>query len=268
MDKKSSVKRTSIAKKEKAIEEELKKEREHPEEIIKEEIEHDDSADETKEPDNPELDKSSKKLMLYAILGAVLIVGSIIAITSLIEVEETSYIYNGFSFDRYPGDEAWYTSVRIGDMIYPLPFHYGPKELEDIPYDIDEERLLSSEFIFLSIPPMDDESGAEARRMGQAAIEVGKIIGTRNNIFNIPARATLTNYPEGEEPPETEEGDTIPVVNCENVPDNSSAIMFIFGDFTGVYEETENCIVVQGTNGRDVIRAADRLAYGLLGIMA
>ena len=263
---KPNVRKTDIGKKEKAVEEELKKENEHPEEIIKDELEYGEKHP-YKEEQDPELDKSSRRLMLYAIIGAAIIIGAIIAVTNLMGVDEGSYEYNGFLFERYPGNEAWYTSVMMNDMIYPLPFHYGPRDLEEIPYSVNEERLLASEFIFLSIPPMDDESGAEARRMGQAAIEVGKIIGTRNNIFNIPARATLTHYPAGEEPPETDEGETIPVVNCDNVPENSSVIMFGISDHTIVYEQTDNCIIVQGTDGRETIKAANRLTYGLLGIM-
>ena len=256
--KKKDVKPAS--KKEEEIQQEIEKEREHPEEIIKEELAKKDTY---KEPHNPELEKSSLKLMLYAVFGAVAVIGIILFVSNFVEIEETFYEYNGFTFEKYPGSEGWYTSIRLNNMIYPLPFYHGPKELEDIPYDIDEDLLLSSEFIFLSIPPMDSESGEDARRMGIAAIEVGKILGTRNNIFNIPAKASLTHAPEEQ----NASIDETPIVNCNNVPENSSAIVFQLGGFNGVFQENENCFVVQGTNARNVIKSSNRLVYGLLGIM-
>ncbi|MFP4118263.1 MAG: hypothetical protein ACLFTR_05070 [Candidatus Woesearchaeota archaeon] len=262
----SKVDRKRIEKKNDKVESELKEENEHPENIIRDEIRYD-KKHPHEEPENPELDKKSKKIMLFAILGAALIVAGIITFTQLIDVEERAYDYNGFTFEKYPGAETWYTSVRVNDKIYPLPFHHGPKEIEDISYEVDKNKLLSSDFIYLSMPPMDDKSDTEARRIGLAAVEVGKIIGTRNNIFNIPAKATLTHLPEGEEIPETEDGETIPVVNCENLPDNSTAVIFRIGSFTSVYEESDNCYIVQGSDGRETVKAADRLAYGLLGIM-
>lgn len=261
-----AVKRYEAEKKNERVEDELHKEETEPEEIITDELEYSDKHPH-KEPEDPELNRRSTRLVIYTILAAVLIVGSIFVVSNFIETEEQSYTYNGFTFERYPGNEAWYTSVLVNEQIYPLPFHYGPKELEDIPYSVDEEKILSSEFIFLSLPPMEERDTGDARRLGQAAIEVGKVIGTRNNIFNIPARAAISADPDIDEPLETEQGDEIPIINCESLPENSTAIMFQIGDMTSVYEESDNCYIVQGTDGRDTIRTADRLVYGLLGIM-
>ncbi len=251
----------------KRVEKELRDEFTQPAKILEDEMKMDEKFP-SEEPKNPELDKRSSRLVLYTILVVLGVVALIVVLSNIVETPETSYEYNGFTFERYGGDESWYTSIMVGDTVVPVPFHYGPRDLEDIPYEIDGDSLLESEFIYLSMPPMEGQ-GVDARRVGQAAIEVGKIIGTRNEIFNIPTRATLTHAADTDDPLETEDGRDIPIANCDNVSGNESVVMFGHGDRTGVFQDADNpsCYVVQGAEGRDVIRAANRMVYGLLGIM-
>ena len=256
---KKTNKHSEKSNKDSAIEKEIELERTHPEKIISDELKMDEKID-SEEKENPELQTASMKLVIVTIVVISGLLFGIFLITNYLadSFEPTSYTYNGFSFFRSE-DDIWYTSFRIGSTIYPLPFHYGPKDLEDIFVNLNYDDILDSGFIYLAIPPVEVLPGDEGRRIAQAAIEVGKVIGTQNNIFNIPARAVLSSASEYDS--ET------PVVSCANATSDVVVIMFSIEEITTVFEEAPNCFYVWGTSGRDVIRASDRLVYGLLGIM-
>ncbi|MFW5852424.1 MAG: hypothetical protein ACOCUR_00165 [Nanoarchaeota archaeon] len=253
-----------VSKMDSSLEKEIELERTEPEKIVKDELNLDKNTKEEK--DNPELQRNSLKLFFITIIVIAVLLASIFVVTRFManRFEPNYYTYNGFSFMLDPNDDLWYTEFVINDTLYPLPFHYSPRDLEDVGYNVDEQRLLSSEFIYLSLPPMEQFTDADGRRLALAAVEVGKIIGTRNNIFNIPARAVLSSEPEIDY--DDEDFEAI-VANCQNASQSVAVIMFRMSDVKSVYEESENCYYVQGPTGRDVMMAADRLAYGLLGIM-
>ena len=240
------------------VEEEIKLERTHPEEIIADELELDKKQKEEEE-ENPELQKSSLKLVLITLIVVGALLYGIFLITDFMadRFEPNAYIYNGFSFTRQ--DDVWVTTFQIDGRIFTLPFHYDPKRLEDIPFAMSTDDLLSADFVYLSIPPVEVVEGNEGVRIAQAAIEVGKVLGTRNDIFNIPAKAVLSS-------PSESDTDT-DVVTCQDATSDAVVIMFSLGERNIVYEPEPYCYYVQGLTGRDVIKSANRLVYVLLGIM-
>ena len=240
------------------VEEEIELERTHPEEIISDELDLD-KKQKGEEEENPELQKSSLKLVLITLVVIGALLYGIFLITNFMadRFEPTSYMYNGFSFERQ--DDFWYTTFQLDGRVFTLPFHYDPKSLEDIPYAISTDDLLSVEFIYLSIPPVEIVEGNEGVRIAQGAIEVGKVLGTRNDVFNIPAKAVLSSPSEVD--PETS------VVTCADASSEVAVIKFLLADRTIVYEPEPYCYLVLGVTGRDVIRSANRLVYVLLGIM-
>ena len=240
------------------VEEEIKLERTHPEEIIADELAMDVSQDEAEE-ENPELQKSSLRLVLITIAIVAGLVYGIFLVTNIFSdsFEPTSYTYNGFSFTQEDG--IWYTTFQRGDNVVTLPFHYGPKDLADISIEVSPDRFFDTDFIYLSIPPVEVVEGDEGLRIAQAAVEVGKVVGTRNNVFNIPAKAVLSSPSDVD--PFTD------VVTCQNATSDTNVIMFLLGDENIVYEHEPYCFFVQGVTGRDTIKSANRLVYRLLGIM-
>ena len=252
--------KSSAERQDEKVQKEIELEREHPEKIITDELSFDKNSE--GEPENPELQKSSMKLVVLTLFIILALLASVYYITSFLADRfeyDIFYEYNGFTFEKY--EDVWYTSFKLGNTIYPLPFHYGPRDLEDIPFSVIPDNILSSEFIYLAIPPVEEFSNDDGRRIAQAAIEVGKIIGTQNNIFNIPARAVLSS--------ESEMDTETPVIDCINATSVEAVIKFSIGEVTAVYEDSEypNCYHIIGVTGRDVIRSANRLVYGLVGIM-
>ena len=257
--KKKQVKKDSSSDMDSKVEKEIELERTHPEEIISDELALD-NKENSEEPFNPELQKSSMKLVVITLLIVAGLLFSIFLITNFMadRFEVRSYTHNGFSFIKGE-DDLWYTSFMIGNTLYPLPFHYGPRDLKDVIYSVDSTEFLSAGFIYLAMPPVENLEGTEGHRIAQAAIEVGKIVGTRNNIFNIPAKAVLSS----ESGVDTE----TPVVTCGNATSAITVVVFSIDEREAVYEASPNCYHVVGTSGRGVIKSATRLVYGLLGIM-
>ncbi|MFW6230790.1 MAG: hypothetical protein ACOC32_02080, partial [Nanoarchaeota archaeon] len=206
---------------------------------------------------------------LFIFLGAIvaifiiLIIGLRFGSELLPESMQDEYTYNGFTFTK-GADGNWHTSFRLENRIFPIPFQYGPRDLETIPVSIPREEILTSDYIYLVLPPMNEVDTVDGRRLGIAAVEVGKIIGTKNGIYNIPARAAVSALPTDATENETR---NTPVVNCSSASENITVIMFGFGDTTSVYEAVPNCYAVQGQTGQDVVKAADALVYNLVGIM-
>jgi len=64
----------------------------------------------------------------------------------------------------------------------------------------------------------------------------------------------------------SEEYEDKDVVKCEYATDANTIIFVTLGEETRIYGDGY-CIVVEGTDEDELIRAADRLAYHLLGIM-
>jgi hypothetical protein len=254
-------KKSSLGMANEKLNKEIDLEQEHPGEVIKDELEFD-KKHPTEIKATVDDQKSSRLLFTTVVIVGVILMLLIIGTQFLPQFfQDTRYTYNGFEFVKNPEMQTWFTTFRIRDQIYPLPFHYGPRDLEDIPTNIDKEQLLNSEFIYLSLPPMEGEDAADIRRLALAAVEVGKIIGTKNGIYDIPTKAALTR------PTDEEDTADIPIIGCGAATETTGVIIFQIGSYTSVYENSDNCYIVQGPTGVDVLRASDRFVYELLGIM-
>ena len=166
------------------------------------------------------------------------------------EESEINYVYNGFSFVKV--EPLWYTKVSAKGNIYNIPFRFGPREVEHIPIDM---QKFSAKIVFLTMDP------ELTSRVAIAAIEIGRILGNKYDLLNIPVKSALTKIPEGKL---QDYNDTI-IKTCEDATEVEAVFLFISGNKTMVYEEN-NCVIIQGVSDDDIIKAADRLAYGIIGV--
>ena len=203
--------------------------------------------DEEKEKLQEEEKKAYKSNSSLIIITTIVIIGLIILFFSIRylykpeEIQET-YDYNGFVFTKVSDYGVWFTEIQKGGEIFRLPVRYSPKEVEDVPIDRTAYyTIINSKEIYTTVP--NNLSSVAVL----ALAEVGRITGTRYGILNIPSIGALTH----------DKGDGTPVKTCKDAVDGTGVILFDVGDETKVYLEG-NCVIVQGTDEWEIVRAADR----------
>ena len=163
---------------------------------------------------------------------------------------EINYIYNGFSFIKV--GPLWYTKVSAKGNVYNIPFRFGPREVEYIPVDM---QNFDAGIVYLTMDP------ELTSRVAIAAIEIGRVLGDKYDLLNIPVKSALTKMPEEG----LDEYNEIVIKTCDDATDVEAVFLFVSGNETMVYEK-DNCVVIQGVTDDDIIKASDRLAYGIIGV--
>lgn len=175
------------------------------------------------------------------------------------------YNYNGYAFIKI--DNFWFTRIQRGEQPYDIPFYFDPNNLSDIKLENNSIRVLSKmiakapkayDTVFLSVQPNMSSMAAIA------AIEIGRMVGNRYNLLNYSTKSALTAPLEGQE--------DFPVRNCSNAFNRTAVIEFQISDKTEITSAIGpngllDCIIIQGPNEKELIRAADKLSYVLLGII-
>jgi hypothetical protein len=219
-------------------------------------------------------DSISIKETLILIIGIVVIFSLFLIIPNLFEEEpktldelhaenynmppsEENYVYNGFSFLKMPDPrtsrEFWYTQYRINDTIFNIPFHYGPREVNNITRAV-LEPLERKDYkgMYMTIDPKNYTENRPYLTLAFSEFSE-KILKVKR--YPIMSACTLNI---------TEACQDRPIANCTNAED---FIVVYFKDEGETAVITEgNCITVQGTN-ESLIKATDRLLLELLGIM-
>jgi hypothetical protein len=216
--------------------------------------------------------KEKKELRKVNYLFYILIFLLIFAVIFIVKAYfNTHYIYTG------PSGEFNFDVIRVADIKvhlvhvfltkagkeyeYRLTFRNGPKKLEDINIEIADsvaETIVRDTIYLTQDPELPNLTNGKSTI---AMIELGRIVGTA--YYSIYKRPTISSVTR-----ESEEGKGlgIPVIDCGNVTNKISVVKFRLGDKTRVYEK-DGCVIVQGENGDELIRAADRLTLTLLGVM-
>jgi hypothetical protein len=145
-----------------------------------------------------------------------------------------------------------YTVFQGIGHIYDTSFRNGPKELEDLFIEDDvRKKIISKEKLFITINPELDAKAV------LATVEVGRVVGNAEwGIFKIPTEVATT----------VETGTSRPVKTCKSTSSRIGVILFRIGETTSVTSEDE-CIIVEGKDSDELIKAADKLAYTLLNVL-
>jgi len=215
--------------------------------------ESDKPADETSE--SKEINKGSDKgSTKNIILTIIIIVGLLVLFFSIKYFyhptpAEESYVYNGFEFTKV--SSLWLTEVQVDNTLFRIITRYSPNELEHINVEPGVyEKIVGSKEIYFTV------SGNLSSVSVLAITELGRIIGTRYGLLNIPSQAALT---------ESDDNETL-VKTCKDAVNGTGVIWFKLGNTTAAYSD-QNCVIIQGTEEWDIVKAADRVTFGLLGIM-
>ncbi len=164
------------------------------------------------------------------------------------------YIYNGYAIVKE--GPLWFTQIQKGGDLYTLPMAYDPRNVQNIPTELALlGKIYNSQRVYFT---MDPEASS---KMVLASIEVGRIIGTKYNMLNKATEGTFTRALEG--------ADNISVVTCADSDPDDVVLQFYVSNETSVKSSKQYpyCVSVTGKTEDDVVRAADKLAYFLVGII-
>ncbi len=175
-------------------------------------------------------------------------------------INENQYPYTGYIFARPNNESLWTFQGRINGSVYEITTYYAPKELEDIDLsDLAIAQIISKPQIVITLNSSLDNVDGGGANGGIAAIELGKILGTKNNILDKYVVATVTEaYPNMSYPGP---------VTCANATSYTGVIQIELANQTALIARP-HCILLLGSSPPQLIRAADRLLYGMLGIMS
>ena len=208
-----------------------------------------------KSPESEEIhEKSDKSSTRNIILIVIIIIGLLILFFSIRylyhpKTTEESYVYNGFKFTKI--SNLWLTEVQIGNTIFRITTRYSPMEVENIIFEPDVYRkIINSDQIYFTVP------GNLSSVAVLGITEVGRIVGTRYGILNIPSQSALTEA----------SGNGTIVKTCNDAVNGTGVILFTTGNSTTVYSD-KDCVIVQGEDEWGIVKAADRLTFSLLRIM-
>ena len=172
---------------------------------------------------------------------------------------EKNYIYNGFCFLKLEDPQSenlfWYTQYQREDIIYDIPMHYGPKEVENITKEIINSTP-KQEFkgIYITIDPKNES--VLRPHLTKAVYELQEKLRIIKS-YNIMYGACTEN--------KTKSCVDRQIITCDNTED--FIVIYMKDDVEDAKIAIDgNCIIVQGTN-ESLIQATDKLIYGLLGIM-
>ena len=145
-----------------------------------------------------------------------------------------------------------YVVDDAGKHQYDVPFINDPYSLEDIPVtDNIKNKLLNKQGIYVTIDPNANSKAV------LAAVEITRVIGTNDyGVFKIPTQAAVIS----------QTNTSYPVITCNNANLQTGVIYLKVEDETKIYSSNE-CVIVEGKDYDELIKAADKLTLHLLGVM-
>jgi len=217
-----------------------------------------DSASEhtPKEPKKESNNPDRVNLILYGLLICVVIFGGFIYFKESTSIPPIYHYTNGDSEFEVRKISDTQSQIQFYYGNNPEPFvmdlRYGPIDLEDIkvPDTAIKQMIQNDETLYITFNPQEELKGEAVL----AGVEIGKFIGNKY-FFNIPVKSAVTTpY------------DNNTVMTCEDADDLNTVIWIKKGKETKI-ETQGNCIILQGPTETDMVKAADRLALHLIGIM-
>lgn len=156
--------------------------------------------------------------------------------------------YNGFKV--YRTKDAYDIEIFLAKDSNPhyITARYNPKDLEYINVEKNLKEKILRNYIYISLTPELTSTSVVA------AAEISKITGNQF-LFNIPTKSALTYTKE-----------EIPVRRCIHATNKTAVILLQLSDKTRVYSRNE-CVIVEGINEEEIIKASTALTLNLLGVM-
>jgi hypothetical protein len=219
------------------------------------------------EQETKEEPKSIKKdkILIIGILIVLFVFGIILVGIKLIgnggeqQVTTETKVFNGYVFEKY-GD-IWSTRITKKDLAtgklsdFDIMFHYTPDEVSDIDTlrnakneSIAPYLFLNSKLVYVTTEPDYPASAI------LAGVEIAKIIA---QIYGKDVKGALAK---------NSTNTVTPIATCDNITTTQTVIYLKLGNSTGIYNN-KGCVVVQGRNTEELLKASERLAFEMLKIL-
>tara|TARA_Y100000034_G_C6898341_1_gene414690 strand:- start:1975 stop:2604 length:630 start_codon:yes stop_codon:yes gene_type:complete len=173
------------------------------------------------------------------------------------QLPDNAFTYKDVTFYEQSDGFFGVYLLRADGQVQPVSFRLDPREMDQI--EIHNERMTTrisnADKIYTVFNPNLDIN------YGKVAVAIGEVarllpLTTKNQVVSTDA------YIEDSEPINPD----VPVRNCDNIPAGVIIIVFEIGDENKI-GGSGKCLKVEGTNEDNLIKAADRLGYMLVGIV-
>jgi len=194
------------------------------------------------------MDKESKIIGIVALIILISVGVGIFFLSN--EENPDEYVYNNFRIFKNP--TIGYTVVAyLDEQPYHLNLRNDPKNTLNITIDSNVRNLiLLKPTTYFTIDPNLNSIPV------LGASEMATILGRRLGIYNKEVIGAIT-IPIA--------NDTVtPIIDCNKVTQQQNVVKLQLGPETKVFLENNGCIIVQGTDGWEIVRASDRLIYHVL----
>jgi len=193
------------------------------------------------------------KKKILAIIVIFLVAAGLFAYFYKSSREPKSFSYNGFKVYEVLKDSF---NIEVFFANDPEPHYlstrYNPKDLEYIEIEGDKirEDVLKNEIFII----MDPSHPNLTTKSVVALVEISKVTSNKF-LFNIPTTGAFTE----------KRGDN-PVKYCKDVTKKTAIIWLKLSNQTRIYSD-DGCVMVEGTDEDELIKAGTKLTLKLLGVM-
>jgi hypothetical protein len=202
--------------------------------------------------------KPKKKMSIWAKVFAVVVIVSMTGWVFAAYIENPDkgnknpnlFEISGYSFYDLQ-DGTFGTVVKGEGGNIPVVFRLDPRNASNISIDSTSAgQILNSQKVYVVVDPLQ----SDLAKIAIASFEISRI----PPLYNIGVTGA---YTRDSNPPNA----NIPIRTCKDASNTTSVIYLNIGNKTGI-ETIDGCVYVTGQNADELILAADKLGYNLVGI--
>jgi len=190
---------------------------------------------------------------LFAVLTIIFMAGWALALYVEKPAQEKNILekfnVSGHSFYKLK-DGTFGTVIDSGGQKIPIAFYLDPRNASTIPMSGNYTALLDMQKIYITFNPNQQNLS----NFGIAAAQLARIPA----MYGIKV---IGAYSEDANPVDP----NVPIKTCKDASETTGIIFLTLGNNTSVYGQ-DNCFYVVGASPGDLVLAADRLSYALLGL--
>lgn len=204
-------------------------------------------------------------LGLYWLIGLIVLIILVIVFYNIgRNLGPEKYNYQGKNGEFFIDKETisniniYYTHVFVDGQEYIYPFRNHPEDLEGVYLEEGLQSKLNrpkgTKFLYVT---RDFNLGENTKNQDViAAAGFEQILGTgKVGLYRVNLLNTYT----------TKHGDDTPEIKCSDVDEDTAVIYLRLASETKVYSEGD-CVVIQGEDAKDLIKAGEKFGYYLLGV--
>ncbi len=150
-------------------------------------------------------------------------------------------------------DGTYGTFIGDGSSKIPIAFRLDPRNATNISIDNQSaSQLLNVDKVYIVFNPNNQ---TQIAKIAVAAAEISRILP----LYNV---TVVGAYSEDSDPPNP----SVPIRTCDDVSSTTGVVYLSIGNETSV-KTIDGCVYVTGKNADELILAADKLGYNLVGII-